>query len=229
MLVIRHIKFIEKWDTKMYKNILFDLDGTLTNPELGITNCVMSALEKFGIIVENRKELHPFIGPPLTYSFHKYYGLSEEECKQAVVYYRERFSVKGLYENEVYDGVVEMLQTLKKQGKKIVLATSKPEEYAVEILKHFQLYQYFDFVAGATMDGSRVEKADVIEYALELSHIVDKTETIMVGDRNYDILGAKDNGLDSIGVLFGFGDYEELKKAGATYIAETVEDILKYI
>ncbi len=213
----------------MYKYVLFDLDGTLTNPELGITNCVMYALEKFGIIVEDRKKLHPFIGPPLTYSFQKFYGLSEDECKQAVIYYRERFSVKGLYENEVYDGVAELLQTLKAQGKKIILATSKPEEYAIEILKYFQLYQYFDFIAGATMDGSRGEKADVIAHALKISNIEDRTKAIMVGDRNYDILGAKENGLDSIGVLFGFGDYEELAKAGATHIAETVGNILKYI
>lgn len=213
----------------MYKYILFDLDGTLTNPEIGITNCVMYALEKFGIKENDRKKLHPFIGPPLTYSFQNFYGLSEEESKQAVAYYRERFSDKGLYENEIYDGVVEVLQHLKKQGKVIILATSKPEQYTIEILKHFQLDQYFDFVAGATMDGSRGEKADVIAYALEMSHIEDKTKAIMVGDRKYDILGAKENSLDSIGVLFGFGDYEELTKAGATYIAETVADILEYI
>lgn len=213
----------------MYKYILFDLDGTLTNPEIGITNCVMYALEKFGIKVENRKQLHPFIGPPLMYSFQEYYGLSEEESRQAVVYYRERFSVKGLYENEVYEGIEEMLQQLKTQGKVIVLATSKPEEYAIEILRHFKLEQYFDFIAGATMDGSRGEKAEIITYALEISGIEDKSKAVMIGDRNYDILGAKENGLDSIGVLFGFGDYEELTKAGATYIAEDVKDILKNI
>lgn len=213
----------------MYQYVLFDLDGTLTNPEIGITNCVMYALEKFGIKVEDRKELHPFIGPPLTHSFQKYYGLSEDEAEQAVAYYRERFSIKGLYENEVYDGVVEMLQTLKEQGKKIILATSKPEEYAIEILKHFRLYEYFDFIAGATMDGSRGEKTDVIAHAIKISDISDTTKAIMVGDRNYDILGAKENGLDSIGVLFGFGDCEELSEAGATFIAETVADILKYV
>lgn len=213
----------------MYKYILFDLDGTLTNPELGITNCVMYALEKFGIKEYDRKKLHTFIGPPLTYSFQNFYGLSEEESKQAVAFYRERFSVKGLYENEVYVGVPEMLQNLKEQGKKLIIATSKPEEYTIKILKHFDLYKYFDFVAGATMDGSRGEKADIITYALEISSVEDKCQTIMVGDRKYDILGAKENGLDSIGVLFGFGDYEELTNAGATYIAESVEDVLEYI
>lgn len=213
----------------MYQYILFDLDGTLTNPEIGITNCVMYALEKFNIKVEDRKELHPFIGPPLTYSFQTYYGLSEADSELAVKYYRERFSVKGLYENEVYEGVDKLLKQLKESGKILVIATSKPEEYTLKILEHFDLLKYFDYVAGATMDGSRGEKADVIRYALEISGIEDKTEAIMIGDRKYDILGAKENGLASIGVLFGFGDYEELTKAGADYIAESVEDILKYV
>ena len=213
----------------MYKYVLFDLDGTLTNPEIGITSSVMYALEKFGIEVKDRKALHPFIGPPLTYSFQTFYGLSKEDSELAVKYYRERFSVKGLYENKVYDGVEKMLQELKADGKILIIATSKPEEFTLKILKHFDLYKYFDFIAGATMDGSRGEKADVIRYALEISGIENKSEAIMVGDRNYDILGAKENGLASIGVLFGFGDYEELMKAGADYIAANVEDILKYI
>ncbi|MBR2045563.1 MAG: HAD family hydrolase [Agathobacter sp.] len=213
----------------MYQYILFDLDGTLTNPEIGITSSVMYALEKFNIKVEDRKELHPFIGPPLDYSFQTYYGLSKEDSQLAIKYYRERFSVKGLYENEVYDGVEKMLQQLKKSGKTLIIATSKPEEFTLKILEHFDLLKYFDYVAGATMDGSRGEKADVIRYALEISGIENKSEAIMIGDRNYDILGAKENGLDSIGVLFGFGDYEELTKAGANYIAECVEDIVKYI
>lgn len=213
----------------MYRYVLFDLDGTLTNPEIGITSSVMYALEKFGIEVEDRKELHPFIGPPLTYSFQTYYGLSEADSELAVKYYRERFSVKGLYENEVYPGVEKMLQELKESGKSLIIATSKPEEFTLKILENFDLLKYFDFVAGATMDGSRGEKSDVIRYAIEISGITDKSEAIMIGDRKYDILGAKENGLDSVGVLFGFGDYEELEEAGANHIAETIEDIVKYI
>lgn len=213
----------------MYKYVLFDLDGTLTNPEIGITNSVMYALEKFGISVEDRKELHPFIGPPLTYSFQTFYGLSKEDSELAVKYYRERFSVNGLYENEVYNGVEKMLEEVKASGKTLIIATSKPEEFALKILEHFDLLKYFDFVAGATMDGSRGEKADVIRYALEISGIEDKSQAIMIGDREYDILGAKEHGLDSMGVLFGFGDYEELSKAGANYIVENVADILKYL
>ena len=213
----------------MYNYILFDLDGTLTNPEIGITNCVMYALEKFGIKVEDRKQLHPFIGPPIQTSFREFYGFSEEDSKQAVVWYRERFAEKGLYENELYEGITELLETLKKQGKKLILATCKLDEYAVEILKYFKLYKYFDFVAGSTRDGSRGEKEEVIAYALQSNGIEGRSDVIMVGDRKYDIIGAKKNGLDSMGVLFGFGDYVELKEAGATYIVETVEDILKYL
>lgn len=213
----------------MYQNILFDLDGTLTNPEMGITTCVMHALEKFNIKVEDRKELHPFIGPPLSYSFQTYYGLSEADTELAIQYYRERFSTMGLFENEVYDGVENLLASLKESGKKLVVATSKPEKFAIQILKHFGLYKYFDFVAGATMDGSRGEKADVIRYAIEMSEIEDKEKTIMIGDTKYDILGAKENGLDSMGVLYGFGGEEVLKEAGADYIVEKVEDILKFV
>lgn len=209
--------------------MLFDLDGTLTNPEIGITNCVMYALEKFGIKVEDRKELHPFIGPPLTYSFQTFYGLSQEDSELAVKYYRERFSVNGLYENEVFEGVEKLLEELKERGKILLIATSKPEEFTLKILKHFDLLKYFDFVAGATMDGSRGEKADVIRHAIELSGIEDKSQAIMIGDTHYDILGAKENDLASIGVLFGFGDYEELTKAGADYIVESIEDIIKYV
>ena len=213
----------------MYQYILFDLDGTLTNSELGITKSVQHALKKFGIEVEDRTVLRPFIGPPLGESFQVYYGMSKEESELAITYYRERFSVKGLYENEVYEGVEKMLQDLKESGKKLILATSKPEKFTMLILEHFDLLKYFDFVAGATMDGSRGEKADVIRYALEISGIKDKSEAIMVGDRKFDILGAKENGLTSIGVLYGFGDREELTEAGADYIVEKAEDIVKVL
>ena len=213
----------------MYNYVLFDLDGTLTNSELGITKSVQHALRKFGIEVEDRTVLRPFIGPPLGESFQVFYGMSVEESEQAIKYYRERFSVKGLYENEVYPGVEKMLQVLKEGGKKLILATSKPEKFTMLILEHFDLLKYFDFVAGATMDGSRGEKADVIRYALELSGIEDKSEVIMIGDRKFDILGAKENGLASMGVLYGFGDREELTEAGADYIVETAEDIVKIL
>ena len=212
-----------------YQYILFDLDGTLTDPGLGITNSVMYALKKFGIDIPDRAALYKFIGPPLQESFEKYYGFSNEKSELAIQYYREYFKVSGLYENEVYDGIEELLKNLKAQNKSVILATSKPEVFAVEILKHFQLDKYFDFIAGATMDETRVKKADVISYALNSCKISDLSSAIMIGDREHDILGAKQIGLDSIGVLFGYGSREELEAAGATYIASNVADILKYI
>lgn len=213
----------------MYQNVLLDLDGTLTEPGLGITNSVMYSLMKFGIEVEDRTSLYKFIGPPLADSFKMFYGFSDEESRQAVSYYREYFQDKGLYENEVYDGIEELLMELRKRNKKIILATSKPEVFAKEILRHFGLLKYFDFVAGATLDGSRDEKAAVIRYALDNCHIDDLSSAIMVGDRKHDIIGAKKNGIESIGVLYGYGDLQELKENGATYIAENVDDILELI
>ena len=213
----------------MYQYILFDLDGTLTDPGLGITNSVMYAFKKFGIDIPDRAALYKFIGPPLQESFEKYYGFSNEKSELAIQYYREYFKVSGLYENKVYDGIEELLKNLKAQNKSVILATSKPEVFAVEILKHFQLDKYFDFIAGATMDETRVKKADVISYALDSCKISDLSAAIMIGDREHDILGAKQIGLDSMGVLFGYGSREELEAAGATYIASNVADILKYI
>ena len=213
----------------MYNTILFDLDGTLTDPGIGITNSVAYALKKHGIEVTDRTKLYPFIGPPLLDSFQRFYGFSEEQSEQAVADYREYFREKGLFENEVYSGVEELLQHLKESGKRLIIATSKPEEFAVRILEHFGLAKYFDHIVGATMDSSRSKKGDVIAYALEVCGITDKTDVVMVGDREHDVLGAKENGLDSVGVLYGYGSCEELEKAGATCVAETVEDILRFV
>lgn len=213
----------------MYEYILFDLDGTLTDPGIGITNSVAYALKRWNIEVEDRKSLYRFIGPPLQDSFREYYGFSQEDALRAVDVYREYFREKGLYENEVYPGVEKLLQVLKEQGKTLILATSKPEEFAVRILRHFGLDRYFTVMAGATMDPSRSKKGDVIAYALRESGVTELSKAVMIGDREHDIFGAKQNGLDSIGVLFGYGDREELEKAGATYIAATVEDILNHV
>ena len=210
----------------MYDIILFDLDGTLTDPGIGITNSVAHALAHWNIEVKDRAELYKFIGPPLSDSFMRYYGFSEEDAIHAIAVYREYFSVKGLYENEVYPSIPELLQSLKNAGKTVVLATSKPEGFAVEILRHFGLYDYFDIIAGASMDESRNKKADVISYAISQMKNPDLSRMIMIGDREHDILGAKQIGIDSIGVLYGYGDRAEHEKAGATYIAEKVEDIL---
>jgi len=213
----------------MYKNILFDLDGTLTDPGLGITNSIMYALRKMDKEVMEREALYKFIGPPLMDSFQKYCGLSEEESELAIKYYREYFKQYGLYENEVYAGVEKMLKVLKARQKKLVVATSKPEQFAIEILKHFHLYDYFNFVAGATMDATRYKKADVISYALENCKITDLSSVIMIGDREHDIIGAKQNGIDSIGVLYGYGSLEELENAGAMYIVEKPDEIIDVI
>ena len=212
---------------KNYSVVLFDLDGTLTDPAIGITNSVMHALKKYGITVDDRRELYKFIGPPLHESFEKFYGFSREEALQAVEYYREYYRDKGIYENIVYDGVEMLLKNLYNSGKKIILATSKPEIFAREILRYFNLEKYFYYAAGANLDGSRTDKAEVIEYALKEGGVTDKSAAVMIGDREHDIIGANKNGLDSIGVLFGFGNREELENAGATYIAETVEELCK--
>ncbi len=213
----------------MYKYLLFDLDGTLTDPAEGITNSVAYALGKFGIEVEDKSTLYKFIGPPLVDAFAEYYGFSKEDSEKATAFYRETFSVKGLYENRVYDGVVDMLETLKSKGKKLIVATSKPEPFTMKILKHFDLLKYFDFVAAATFDSLRNSKDKVITYALEHLAIKDKSEVVMIGDRHHDIDGANLNGIDSIGVLWGFGSREELTVSGATNIAETIENLIDYV
>ncbi len=214
---------------KKYDTVLFDLDGTLTDPGEGITNSVAHALKKYGITVEDKTELYKFIGPPLHESFEKFYGFSREEALQAVEFYREYYRDKGIYENIVYDGVEEMLRTLCENGKKIILATSKPEIFAREILRHFNLDKYFTYAAGANLDGSRTDKAEVVAYALREGGVTDKSAAVMVGDREHDIIGANKNALESIGVLFGYGSRKELEEAGATYIAQEVGDIIKHI
>ena len=213
----------------MYDTILFDLDGTLTDPGEGITNSVAYALKKYDIEVSDRSELYKFIGPPLKDSFMRYYSFSEEKAEQAIAYYREYFRDIGIFENRVYEGVEDMLRTLCDEGKKLVLATSKPEEFAVRILEHFDLKKYFNVVAGASMDSSRSKKGDVIAYAISLCEDFNKDTAVMIGDREHDVIGAKENSLKSIGVLYGYGDENELKTAGADYIVSSPADILNLI
>ena len=209
----------------MYKYILFDLDGTITDPGIGITNSVAYALRKYCIEVKERSELYKFIGPPLHWSFREYYGFTEEEAITAVQYYREYYADKGLFENYVYDGIPEMLETLRSHGLKCIMATSKPEQFAIRILEHFGLAKAFDFVAGATMDTSRTDKALVIKYALESNGIQDLSEVVMVGDREHDVLGAAKNGLKTIGVTYGYGSREELTNAGAFMLADSPQEV----
>lgn len=209
----------------MYRYYFFDLDGTLTDPGIGITNSVMYSLKKYNIEVAERSELFRFIGPPLRDSYMNFYGFSEERAEEAVAFYREYFRDKGIFENEVYDGIPELLSELKKCGATIVLATSKPQEFAVRILDHFHLSEYFDYVSGASMDNSRNNKRDIIEAAIEALQISDRSEILMVGDREHDVLGAKACGIDAAGVLYGYGSREELVAAGARYLAESPRDL----
>lgn len=210
---------------KNYDIILFDLDGTLTDSSPGIINSIIYALEKYNISVDDMSVLKKFLGPPLHESFKEFYGFDDEKAMEAVKYYREYFSTKGLLENEVYDGIYELLKCLLDNGKRLILATSKPQQFTDRIMCHFDLAKYFEFVAGSNMDGTRSKKADVIEYALQKCKIKDKSRVVMVGDRKHDIIGANAVGIDSIGVEYGYGDYDELNTAGATQIAKTVSDL----
>lgn len=206
------------------KYIFFDLDGTLTNPAEGITNSVAYALEYYGISVSDKTQLYKFIGPPLAQSFMDFYGFSPDKAKEAVEKYREYFADTGIFENMVYENIPEVLEKLKNAGFSLAMATSKPEVFAKRIADKFELTKYFDFIGGSLLDNSRTDKGEVIEYVLS-SLKADREKTIMVGDRSHDILGAKKCSLKSLGVLYGFGSLEELKTAGADYIAETPKEL----
>ncbi len=214
-----------------FQTVLFDLDGTLTDPGVGVTNAVAYALEKWGIHNTDRRELYCFIGPPLEESFMRFYGFSREDAMRAIAEYRVYYSDKGLYENEVYSGIPALLDALRAAGLTLAVATSKPEHFARQVLEHFGLAERFDLICGATLDGSVSKKADVVALALrrlaeagkDIHHIV------MVGDREQDVHGAAANGIPTIGVLFGYGDQAELEGAGARWIAETAEDVEKLL
>ena len=210
---------------------LFDLDGTLTDPSLGITNSIMYALSKMGRKIPPREELYKFIGPPLVPSFSEFLGMTADEALTALKFYREYFSTKGLFENIPYDGIDGTLASIKNHGITLALATSKPEDFAVQILEHFGLAEYFTKICGATMDERRTKKAEVVEYALESLGIcsADKSSVIMVGDRLHDIEGARENNIKSVGVTWGFGSEDELKKAGADYIAHNMDELISLI
>lgn len=211
------------------KYILFDLDGTLTDSMLGITKSVQYALKKFNIEVTNLNDLCKFIGPPLKESFMEFYNFSEEDAEKGINFYREYFADKGIFENEPYGNIDKLLKSLKENDKTLLLATSKPEPYAIRIMEHFNLSQYFDFMAGSTLDGSRSKKSAVISYVLKENNLTNLSEIVMIGDRKHDILGAKENKIDSIGVLYGYGDFNELSSAGANFIAKDIAELKKIL
>lgn len=214
---------------KNYKYILFDLDGTITDSALGITNSVKYALNKLNAPIPPYETLCKFIGPPLLDGFRDFCGFETEKAQAAVKFYREYYETTGLFENAVYDGIPEFLRALKERGKTVILATSKPEKFAKQILEHFDLMQYFDYAAGASMDETRNKKDAVIAYALKECNIKDKSLAVMVGDRHHDIFGAKVNGISCVGVLYGFGNREELEAAGADYIAEDISALYRIL
>lgn len=212
-----------------YSCILFDLDGTVTDPKIGITKSVAYALQHFGITVDELDTLTPFIGPPLKDSFMEYYQFTEPQANEAVSKYREYFGETGLYENTVYPGMENLLQKLRAAQKTVLLATSKPTVFATEILRHFQLLSYFDGVFGSELSGERSRKGEVIAYALHQQKITNQTHIIMVGDRKHDIIGAKETGLTSAGVLYGYGNAAELQEAGADFIVEHVDGLAELL
>ncbi|MGN0817459.1 MAG: HAD-IA family hydrolase [Candidatus Coproplasma sp.] len=212
-----------------FSTAMFDLDGTLTDPKEGIINSVIYALNKFGIAPPDRADLIKFIGPPLVVSFTEYYGFDHADTLRAVDYYREYFSERGIFENSAFDGAARCLESVKAQGVKLVLATSKPQVFAERILERYKLSKYFDFVAGATLTEERSDKAQVILYALENCAERDGNKIIMVGDRKHDIEGARQCRIKSCGVLFGYGSRKELTAAGADFLAADFEQVFQII
>ncbi|CYV24885.1 TPA: HAD family hydrolase [Streptococcus suis] len=212
----------------MYQTILFDLDGTLTDSGQGILNSVAYALEKMGIEEPDTANLNRFIGPPLYESFSRFYQLSPEDTQSAVDAFRVYFKEKGMFENQLYPGIIPLLEELRTAGKTLVIATSKPEIFAKQILEHFGIAHYFDVIAGASLDSSRISKADVIGYAINQLEAFPK-HAVMIGDREHDIEGARRHQLPAIGVLYGYGNKQEFEKAGATMIVETVQDLKRVL
>ena len=206
----------------MVKTILFDLDGTLTDSGEGIINCAVLALEHFGLPVPDRETMRVFVGPPLDETFVKF-GVPKEKTDEAIRVYRSRYTTVGKFENFPYPGIAQMLERLKAKGHRLFVATSKPEGMSVEILEKFRLAQYFELICGATLDGSRSKKADIITYLLDKAG--DTQNTVMVGDTAFDVIGAASHGIPAIGVAWGYGKIEDMEQAGAAAIAHTVEEL----
>lgn len=207
-----------------YQNILFDLDGTLTDPREGITRSIQYALAKLGIDEPDLSKLEHFIGPPLLQAFMQFYGFDEARAWEAVNHYRERFKVTGLYENEVFEGVIELLETLEGQGRHLYIATSKPWEFAREIARHFNFARHFKMIYGSELDGTRTNKVELIKHLLAEENL-DPTQTLMIGDRKHDLIGARTNGLDCVAVGYGFGSRDELTAEAPTYHFDTLAQL----
>ncbi len=213
----------------MYKFVLFDLDGTLTESAPGILNSVKYTYRRYGLKIPPDGELRRFVGPPLIESFMKYAGFSEDKAREAVDVYREYFTERGMFENAVYPGVEECLKRLRSAGKRLAVATSKPEVFSKKILEHFGLDGFFEVIKGIPLDGEDMTKAEVVAATLEALGVGDPEEAVMVGDRDYDVFGAKQNGLVCLGVTYGYGSREELEQAGAAGIARSAGEICSFI
>ena len=217
---------------RMKKYLLFDLDGTLTDPKTGICTCVQYALSSMGIEEPDLDKLEPFIGPPLKDSFMKCYNMSEEQAQTALEKYRERFQDKGIFENKIYPGIPEMLQILLSKGMFLAVASSKPTVFVEKILEHFNIKRFFKVIVGSELDGTRVNKDEIVEEALKQlfgDQPVDKSQVYMIGDRSFDAEGAHKAGVESVGVTYGYGSMEELKEAKADFIVRSVEELQKFL
>ncbi len=217
--------FREEYAARRWRYLLFDLDGTLTDPALGITRSVQYALRRFGINEPDLTKLYRFIGPPLLDSFQEFYGLSAEQSREAIAAYREYYAVTGIYENTVYEGIPALLRDARRAGYRVIMATSKPEMYACRLMQHFGLTEHFTCIAGADMGEKRADKAAVIRRAMELEGLHDPSEAVMIGDRRFDMEGGHALGMHTVGVLYGYGDEEELTAARAEALAATVEEL----
>lgn len=215
----------------MFDTILFDLDGTLTDPKIGITKCAQYALRCFGIDEPDLDRLECFIGPPLVQSFMEYYGFDSEKANAAVEKYRERFSSVGLFENVLFPGIIDLLTHLKQNGKTLAVATSKPEVYMHQILERYGLASFFDVVVGSELDGTRNDKTEVIEEVLMRLGLkgADRAKVAMVGDRKFDIIGAKACGINTIGVRYGYAEENELETAEADYIFSDIDELKDFL
>ncbi|MGB3260040.1 HAD family hydrolase [Paenisporosarcina sp.] len=208
-----------------YKIILFDLDGTLSDPKIGITKSVQYALRKMGIIETDLNKLDCFIGPPLQTSFAENYNFNKENMEIAIDFYRERFKEKGMFENNLYPYIPTLLKSLKELDLTLVVATSKPTVFSEQILKYFNIDEYFDLVVGSNLDGTRAAKTEIIQYILDQYDEHELEDFIMIGDREHDIIGANNNGIDSIGVAYGYGTLQELNHSNPTYMVKNVEQL----
>lgn len=216
----------------MKKYLLFDLDGTLTDPKVGITTCVQYALHSFGIEEPDLDKLEPFIGPPLKESFQQFYDMDDAQAEAAIAKYRERFQEKGMFENELYDGIPDMLHTLQSKGLFLAVASSKPTVYVEQILEHFKIDKYFKVVVGSELDGTRTSKEEVVQEALNRlsgDQPIRMEQVYMIGDRKFDVEGARALGIESVAVTYGYGSMEELKAAKADYIVQSVEELKAFL